>query len=227
DGNLFLIWADTRRYVGSSEGNFEIYFAKSTDGGKSFGKNLRINREPTSFTEYTSLQAQFMPSDDTLYVLLRPVQEGPPARVYASTDNAQSFLRYDTGAAPLVQPEVERLRTPISSLGGDRFVFDEQSVLHVFFKATASLWTDQLLKAPDGSQLRMRRSFLYYTKSLDGGVTFSEPIRIYEVATKEARWPAAIAVNQKGVVFLAWTEQAPQLVGNTTLYVTKIETAPE
>ena len=38
NGNVYVVWND------NSTGNYEIYFAKSTDGGNSFGKSINLSK---------------------------------------------------------------------------------------------------------------------------------------------------------------------------------------
>ena len=44
-GNIYVIWLDSRRDPSLSLG-FDLYFVTSSDGGVSFGPNLRINDGP-------------------------------------------------------------------------------------------------------------------------------------------------------------------------------------
>lgn len=48
NGNIYLAWNDGRR----AGGNGDIYFAKSTDGGQTFGSNVRVNAEGSAIENF-------------------------------------------------------------------------------------------------------------------------------------------------------------------------------
>jgi len=60
-GNLYAVWQDDRN------GDFDIYFAKSTDGGKSFSRNVRVDDGPRGTVQTTPRLA--VGAAGTLYVV--------------------------------------------------------------------------------------------------------------------------------------------------------------
>lgn len=46
NGNVYIVWYDKRN------GNDDIYFAKSTDGGSSFGTNIRVDDDLSASGQY-------------------------------------------------------------------------------------------------------------------------------------------------------------------------------
>lgn len=172
-GNTVVaVWYDVRR------GNSDIYFAKSTDGGRTFGPNKRVNDDRTS-------EVQYKPSigvdeSGTIYVAWRDGRKGNADIFFArSTDGGKTFsknvqLNDDRGAAYQGNPTMG-----VNAHG-----------------VVAVAWSDA----------RNEKDDIYITVSRDQGRTFSKNRRVNDDPDAPAHSHPAVAVDQSGTVFAAWED---------------------
>ena len=91
NGNIYLAWVDCRH----ADGNGDIYFAKSTDGGDNFSINIMVN----DINEQGADSVQFHPAiavdgSDNIYVSFADLRTGNDDRkayLAKSTDGGASF----------------------------------------------------------------------------------------------------------------------------------------
>ena len=63
DGNIYAVWHDDR----DGTWNWAVYFAKSTDGGKTFGADIRVGS--SGIYMWTSVPSVRVSDDGTIYVI--------------------------------------------------------------------------------------------------------------------------------------------------------------
>jgi hypothetical protein len=69
-GNIYVTWQDSRN------GNYNIYFAKSTDGGSSFDANVRVDDTGVSTSSQTAPYIITSPITNTLYIIWQDRRNG-------------------------------------------------------------------------------------------------------------------------------------------------------
>ncbi|MGC4043784.1 MAG: sialidase family protein [Armatimonas sp.] len=86
DGSIYAVWLDGRDKPTNS---MDIYLARSTDGGKSFGKNMRVAR----CASIACRPAIAITPDGAIHVAWRGVDESNQRDVYLATsrDSGESF----------------------------------------------------------------------------------------------------------------------------------------
>jgi chitodextrinase len=176
--NIYIAWTDTRN------GNNDVFFSKSTDGGLSFSANVRVNdvttnsqSEPSLAVDPTNNHVIHMVWTDT-----RSAVNGPDIFYINSTDGGLSFnpasLRINTDATAVEQG------APRVAVAPDRSV--------------DVVWRDprNAAKGPD----------IYFAKSTDIGATWTPPVIVNDDAGAAIQAEPRIAINETGAIFVAWTD---------------------
>ena len=91
-GALYLAWHDFRR------GNQDVYFSRSTDGGRTFSPNIRVNDDPGTDGQFNPSLA--VDADGTLYLVWHDLRAGQ-ADIYVATSADGNIV--------LVNAQTERL----------------------------------------------------------------------------------------------------------------------
>ena len=176
--NIYIAWTDTRN------GNNDVFFSKSTDGGLSFSANVRVNdvtansqSEPSLAVDPTNNHVIHVVWTDT-----RSAVNGPDIFYINSTDGGLSFnpasLRINTDATAVEQG------APRVAVAPDRSV--------------DVVWRDprNAAKGPD----------IYFAKSTDIGATWNPPVIVNDDAGAAIQAEPRIAINETGAIFVAWTD---------------------
>jgi hypothetical protein len=82
-GNIeYVVWWD------NTTGNFEVFFAKSSDGGKTFGSPINISNSPDA----RSVGARMVAQGNNVYIAWMDLKPGQKQVMFrASNDNGQTF----------------------------------------------------------------------------------------------------------------------------------------
>ncbi|MEA1866683.1 MAG: exo-alpha-sialidase [Thermodesulfobacteriota bacterium] len=186
-GNVYVVWHDNRN------GNWDIYFAKSTDGGDHFDPNVQIVNDPD--TQYEAALA--IDNDGNIYVTwIHSYSTGiyNDFDIYfaKSTDEGQTFT------TPVMVNDV-----------GDGYQYtanirvDESGIIYV-------VWTDH----------RNGWSNIYFAKSTDGGENFSENVRVN--STDYGQGYPDLALDDTENIYVVWKDLRDHYSSNTTqVYLAK------
>jgi len=181
-GNVYLAW---RRFSASPAG---IYFTRSTDGGNTWGPfGGTLIADEGNF----NVQGAFVTvgPDHAVYVFWydQSSDAGGPAfiKMRKSTDQGQTF-------GPAVT--VASLRTTGVNgnlgLGGFRTNAFPQAVVNPVSNNVYVVFADKTT----GSD----RADTYFTQSVNGGTSWSAPVRVNDDATTRDQWQPALAVTPNG-----------------------------
>ena len=186
-GDIYAVWHDRRNK------KYDIYFAKSTNGGLSFGKNIKINDSITGKRFYPSMAID---TNGDLYIVWHDERNGSRNRdIYftKSTDGGLTFTANvrvdDTGASSSAQciPDIA------VDIAGHIYV----------------TWYDNRNGNPD----------IYFAKSTDGGATFGANVRVDDTGvSSSAQAKPDITVDKNGDVYIAWHDKRN---GNHDIYFSK------
>src|SRR6266516_574885 len=182
--HIFIAWTDTRN------GNNDVFFAKSTDGGLSFSANVRANDVTTNSQSQPDVVVD--PVNPTLvhtaWTDTRTAVTGPDIYYANSTDGGLSFnpsvrVNNDTGGAAQGEPTIAT---------------DVAGMIYV-------AWTDNRNPntAPD----------IYATRSSNAGASFAANVRVNDETGAVTQLIPNIAANA-GKVQVAWTDS--RTVGSTS-----------
>ena len=172
-GTLYLAWHDFRK------GNQDIYFSRSTDGGQTFGRNVRVNDDSDTAGQFNPSLA--VDADGTVYLAWHDLRAGQSDIYFAaSRDGGATFsanrrLNDDRGEAYQFHP----------SLGAGRK------------GAVAVAWEDY----------RNGRADVYLAYSADGGATFRPNVRINSDRRPADHLHAGLAVGEQDELAVIWEDQ--------------------
>ncbi len=175
---VFIAWEDARN-PNPPNPNYDIYFARSTDGGATFLPSIRIDDTGTdsSWQQFPSIGCTR--SGDTIYVAWDDQRDGTRDVYFArSTNGGQSFepniIVNDTAG---MIPSVQWNPSLWASMSGNIYI----------------VWQDQT------SGLKT-----YCDKSTDGGISFDQDILVSDSAAFPSH--PSIAVDDSDYVFVAWKD---------------------
>ncbi len=174
---IYVVWTDPRN------GNNDVFFAKSTDGGLSFSANVRVNDVTTN--------AQYEPDVavdpvnpslvHTAWTDTRSAVTGPDIFYANSTDGGLSFnpsIRVNNDATASEQGE------PAIATAPNRDVY--------------LVWSDPRTGA--------RGRDIYFSKSSDRGAGWAPNIPVNDDSGGAAQGEPTIATDVAGMIYIAWTD---------------------
>jgi len=142
NSTVHIVWTDSRN------GNFEIYYKRSGDGGLTWGSDTRLTNNSTN-----SVEPSISVSGSVLHMVWRDFRDGSESEIY---------YKRSTNDGVTWQPDV-RL-TNNSALSANPSI----SVLGSFVHVT---WWDYR-NSPSGN------AEIYYKRSSDGGLTWGQDFRL-------------------------------------------------
>jgi hypothetical protein len=179
-GNVYAVWHDNRN------GNWDIYFAKSTDGGANFSTNVQVVNDPD--TQYEAALA--IDNDGNIYVTWIHLYDDNDTdydiQFAKSTDGGQTFT------TPVMVNDVGNGYQYTANIK-----VDESGIIYV-------AWTDH----------RNGRSNIYFAKSTDGGGIFSENIRVN--STDYGQGYPDLALDDSKNIYVVWKDLRDCSSSNTT-----------
>ena len=177
--NIYLTWWDNKT------GNNEVFFARSTDNGKTFDTPINLSN-----AKGASADSQIATAQNNLYVTWWDNKTGVwEVFSRASTDGGKTFadaiMLKSVGTSPLKKldgptPETIFLDTLVVASGNNEYV----------------LWWDN----------KTGNSEVLFTRSTDGGKTFTDPINISNSPDARSIGARIAADIQGNNVFISWID---------------------
>jgi len=183
NGNIYVVWQDDRN------GTDNIYFAKSTDGGYSFSANMQINDAP-AIAGYPKIAVS---SNGIIYLVWHDARNGNMDIYFTkSTDGGISF-----------EPS-RRIDDSTASQMYSSIATDDIGNIYV-------IWCD----------IRNGKYDIYFTKSTDGGVSFTSNIQVNDPASVISYWMTpSMTVDPTGSIYVVWRD-ARNGINNSDIYLAK------
>jgi len=176
DGVAYLAYAG---WAGSPTG-VDLFFSKSTDGGRTWSLPFRVNNDGGGATQQDPSIA--LDADNAIYIAWTDNRGGNNDIYFSlSTDGGLSFS---------ANVRVNDMTTNTQSESD--IVVDAQGLVHV-------VWTDYRTSAISGPDI-------YYANSTDGGLSFNPSQRINNDATGAEQARPAIAVAADRSVYVVWED---------------------
>lgn len=181
---VYVVFTDER-----NSGNRAIYFSRSTDAGQNWSQNIRLAGGSSNFE--ASWASMALDKYGGIYVVFQSWEPGPHRNIYflRSTDGGNNFsdsvLVIDT---PYGQ---QRPSIAVDSSGQNIFV----------------AWDDQRNSNPPEVDYD-----IYFSKSMDGGMTFQPSIRVNDTDTSIS-WqqnPSIGCTRSGNTIYVAWDDERNQ-----------------
>ena len=177
DGNIYAVWNDGRR----PEGNNDIYFAKSTNEGVSFGVNVSVNDITISAVD----SVKFSPfiavgGTDTVYVVWTDMREG------SDNDRARVYFSISTNGGESFGPDVMVSEPTLSS--------------------RAEIVASSGLVVISWQGMSSTQGGIWAVTSSDGGVSFSSPVAVTDEFDYCASYPSMF-LDENQNVYVVWADE--------------------
>jgi hypothetical protein len=202
EGVAVAVWSDTR------EGKSNIYLAKSRDGGRTFGSNVRVNDVPGTAGLFGATVA--LDRHNRAHVVWFDNRDGDYDIYYAGeSDRRERFT-------PAVRINDDK-DNPVET---DAFGDDELAPASgPAFQTLPSLAVDQNGAIYAAWQdYRRNQADIYFAKSAGGGKTFSRNLRVNDDIGRAGQLYPSLAVDARGVLYLAWHDFRK---GNQDIYFSR------
>ncbi|MBM4250107.1 MAG: hypothetical protein FJ149_11935, partial [Euryarchaeota archaeon] len=225
-GTIFVVWQDDRNHAGSSS---DIYFARSTNNGSSFGGVVRVDDAAASTDQVTPKIA--VDSNGKLHAVWSDARLGSNTKIYYanSTDNGTTWSASvgvnATGAGSQVQPAVA-----VDSSGNIFVVWEDlRSGYHIYMSKSANGGTsfgasvkldsssgqarnptvciarnDNLTVAWQDS--RNANWDIFLATSTDGGSSFGSEVNATKDTPSSSQTFPRLAADSKSDLHLVWCD---------------------
>ena len=187
-GVAVVVWSDTR------DGKSNIYLARSLDGGRAFGPNVRVNDVPGTAGLFGSTVA--LDRQNRAHVLWFDSRDGDYDIYYAhESDRGDGFT-----AAVRINDDKDH-PVEANAFGDD----EPEDSAGPAFQTLPSLALDQsgVIYAA-WQDYRRNQADIYFAKSTDGGQTFSRNLRVNDDMGRAGQLYPSLAVDARGTLYLAW-----------------------
>ncbi|TLZ66760.1 MAG: PKD domain-containing protein [Methanobacteriota archaeon] len=187
---IYVAWTDSRN------GNQDIFFSKSTDGGLSFSANVRVNDITANFQTQPDIAVDSTGLIHAVWTDGRNIGSTGPDIYYAnSTDGGLSFnpsQRVNNDAVAAEQGE------PAIAVASDRSVY--------------VVWTDPRNAA--------RSTDIYFSKSTDLGATWVPNLFLNDDGGNRPQSAPDVAIDGTGTVYVVWQDSRDTNTG-PDIYATR------
>ena len=180
DGTISLAWHDHRK------GNADIFFARSTDSGESFSRNLKVSDDETDTHQFSPSLA--VDQKGHIYIAWHDLRNNSQPDIYfgKSIDGGQSFDR----------------NIKVSDDPSGAFQFHPS--IGVTSKGTIGVaWEDK----------RHGNFDIFFSTSHDGGKTFANNVRLDDDSGSANQLFPSLAVGASERFLVMWTDQRHDNVG--------------
>jgi len=182
NGDIYVTWSDNRNGTTSTN----IYFAKSTDGGATFGANVRVDNTARSYNLFSSVAV----SGSNIYISWHTQGTNEDVFVAKSVDGGATF-----------GPSVQVNSPSTGSQTRSSIAVDAAGNVYVAWRDTRNSVGD-----------------IYFAKSTNAGVSFGTNVRITDGTFADNRYPD-IAVDTSNKIYICWDSDRADGFANWDIYI--------
>jgi hypothetical protein len=218
-GKVHAVWEDYRN------GNWDIFYANSTDGGLAFGPNVLVTNEATG--KWQNNPSLAVDALGTVHVVWEDFRNSDWRVFYAnSVDGFTSNTEVSLGSTPGNQWEAT---VRVGDNGTIHVVWEAASDIHYARSTDGGLsFGTSIVLNDDGANTTQGKASLaveiggivhvaweddrlgdydiFYAQSTDDGVTFEPNVRVNDDLTTENQATPAVAVEDGEFVHIAWAD---------------------
>jgi hypothetical protein len=166
--NVYVTWQDTQK---NTNGNSNISFASSTDGGRTFGDviNLSNNAGTSSFPKVSSFK-------NDVYVIWNIDREDEASTIYGKKDGVFFTKSADGGNSFSKEIRINLDEKP----GEAQIAANDNDVYVVWGSPDPSVDQYNNIESNGGNGAGVGGGGIFFAKSADGGNSFASPVFIKE-----------------------------------------------
>ncbi len=195
-GTIYVAWTDQRNHAAFED----IYITSSLDGGETFGKNIRVNDNIFPSRQYNVDIA----TDKTggLHAVWRDWRNdadgwGAPGGGIDGIDNVTVYYSNSSDGGRTWSLNIRLMNGTVGYWGCcPNIAVDSRNTIHV-------VWGTHEVGTGVGH--------VFHTRSLDGGMSFSEPKTI-DNSSGTASYPS-IAIDENDVTYVVWEDHRNSTTG--------------
>ncbi|MCK5291409.1 MAG: hypothetical protein KAR39_05295 [Thermoplasmata archaeon] len=245
DGEVHVVWVDWRNDAdgkwmpgGGIDGvdDTDIYYANSTDGGKTFSPNLRVNDDNGTAFQFLSPNGGSVDVDesDIIHIVWADLRNGTNSVYYSrSTDGGISFeanrkipSTAETTLAPTVSTDVNgyvyvaweddrniTTRPDIYLANSTNYglSFNEEVKVNAdlgsAFQSQPTVSSGQGVVGIAWEDDRLGERDIYFSASVDYGATFSSDKRVNDDVSGRSQGAKSLWISEGGHTIIAWQDR--------------------
>ena len=169
---LFAAWNDVRN------GDWDVYFANSTDGGVTWGTSVRVVDDTTNVSQLDP--TLFFDGLATLHLAWTDFRDGIRGVYYAQSTNGGGSWSLN--------------RAVNETSGGEAY---DASIASGMLGLVCVAWTDTRNGPAD----------VYFANSTDGGTTWGTNVKVNNDSTAFPQEDPSLAVSPSGILHVAWEDR--------------------
>lgn len=199
-GNVYVSWTDF-----TMNGNF-INFARSTNGGASFKAPIAVSPQDNTSSVQGSVPV-VAPNGDLYVAFFDGHSAIRGIGIVKSTDGGVTFSA-ERKVAGLINVSTMTGGGGVRTNSFPSMTVDKNGAVHIVYDA----W----------GMSQLDRSDIFYVRSIDGGNTFSSPLRINDDGSPTTQFLPSIAAASDGTLGVKWWDRRNDLSGDslTDVYMT-------
>ncbi len=233
DGSIYFAWYGKR--PGFSD-YLQVFFSKSTDGGITFTPDVLVNDTAGGIKNYNhSEPSMLVDTSENIYIAFHDGRNGGPGRydIYfsKSTDGGLSFTQ-DVLVNDTIAADSMWALSPSLALSDDGVIYVSWSNWYDWLYVSKSTdggmsfgsdiqvndtitesWTNSMEVDSRGyvhilwADMRDSNWNIYYSRSTDGGLTFSPNIRVNDsINEPDPQCFSSMCVDDSGMVYAVWED---------------------
>jgi hypothetical protein len=196
DGNIYVVWHDNRAATPDDD-SWDVYMAKSTDGGESFGASVMVDEHVANAYQYEPDLA--VTPEGTIYVSWERYFYDSDAQQWES--DVYVAKSTDGGASFGTNVEVS-----------DGAGFQYKSAIGVGSSGNVYVaWTDFRSDASGD---------VYFARSVDGGASFSANIPVNTTTTAAQVYPE-LAIDADETIYIVWLDDRRYAESASDIYMAR------
>ncbi|UCE74295.1 MAG: exo-alpha-sialidase [Methanomassiliicoccales archaeon] len=241
--NIYIVWEDKRN------GNYDIYFAKSTNGGNTFSVNKKVNDD--SGNEKQRNPSIAIEGMGNIYIVWTDMRNGDSDIYFTcSNDGGNSFSFNKRVNDDVVNAKQNEPSVALDGTGNIFIAWEDKRNGHsdIYFARSSNQgntfssnkkinddagYEEQLAPAIVAygfgyihvvwGDKRNGDSDIYYANSTNGGNTFSDNKRVNDDVSAAQQIAPSIASDSEGNIFVAWEDKRNV---RSDIYFSKTELIP-
>ena len=177
NNDIYIVWQDDRA------GSFDIYFAKSTDGGVSFGSSVRVDDSSGGSQSNPDIAIS---SSGVVYV----VWEDNRRTISANDYDIYFAKSMDGGVSFQTNVRVDSTGSTTANQKFPRIALSSNDDIYI-------AWDDGRNSDRD----------IYFSKSVNGGAGFSTDLRVDHTSAGSDQMFPVIATSTSGNIYIVWEDE--------------------